>query len=119
MAGRLWLLFNVTAQHNHIPVQSVLRVKVPKSASKSLWLVWTTQLDLLGPRQSIKQMLAQPMFERTSATLNTNLNICKCGRLVRFVAADSDSGDMRPTPASSSTSVQSFFVRESHAIMVE
>jgi hypothetical protein len=35
------------------------------------------------------------------------------------VAADSDLGDMRPTPASSSASVQSFFVRESHAIMVE
>jgi hypothetical protein len=109
----------VTAQYDPMSVQSVLRDNVPKSASKAFWLGLAKQLDLLGLCQRIKQIPAQAMFERTSAILKTNLDICRCRRLVESVAADPDSGDIRPTPASSSTSLQSWFLSESHAIVVE
>jgi hypothetical protein len=64
-------------------------------------------------------MPAQAMFEKTSATLKADLDICNCCRLVRSVAADANLGDISPTLSSSSTSLQFWFVREGHAIVIE
>lgn len=58
------------------------------------------------------------MFVKTSATLRENLEIHDCRCSIKRLAADSDLSVMRPTPASSSTSVGSQSSREYHIFFV-